>query len=64
MFFILTIIIISTGFKKKNRKIVKHLACPEAIDLISKCLRFDHTERITAAEALKHPYFDPVREIE
>ena len=40
----------------------KHLACPEAIDLISKCVRFDHTERLTAAEALKHPYFDLVRE--
>jgi casein kinase II subunit alpha len=40
----------------------KHLACPEALDLISKCVRFDHTERITAAEALNHPYFDLVRD--
>ncbi|EAX97578.1 CMGC family protein kinase [Trichomonas vaginalis G3] len=37
------------------------LATPDAIDLIDKCIRFDHTERITAAEALAHPYFDSVR---
>lgn len=42
----------------------RSLACREAIDLIDRCIRFDHTERITAAEALKHPYFDPVRNIE
>lgn len=37
------------------------LATPEALDLIDKCIRYDHTERITAAEALAHPYFDRVR---
>ena len=37
------------------------LATDDAIDLIDKCLRFDHMERITAKEALKHPYFDLVR---
>ena len=38
------------------------LATEDAIDLIDKCLRFDHTERITAQEALKHPYFDSLRD--
>jgi casein kinase II subunit alpha len=37
------------------------LANAEAIDLLDRCLRFDHQERPTAAEAMKHPYFDPVR---
>ncbi|KAK8853838.1 hypothetical protein M9Y10_016381 [Tritrichomonas musculus] len=37
------------------------LSSPEAIDLINRCLRYDHMERITADEALMHPYFDPVR---
>ncbi|OHS98445.1 CMGC family protein kinase [Tritrichomonas foetus] len=42
-------------------KLNEELATPEAIDLISKCLRYDHMERITAEEALNHPYFDDVR---
>jgi casein kinase II subunit alpha len=37
------------------------LATPEALDLIDKCIRYDHTERITAADALLHPYFDRIR---
>lgn len=40
----------------------KHLCSPEAFDLLSKCLRYDHMERISAEEAMNHPYFDPVRE--
>jgi casein kinase II subunit alpha len=39
-------------------------ASPEAIDLIAQCLRYDHMERITADQALEHPYFDDVRELE
>lgn len=38
------------------------VATPEAIDLISKCIVYDHTERISAEEAMKHPYFDEVRQ--
>jgi casein kinase II subunit alpha len=37
------------------------LATPEALDLIDKCIKYDHMERITAEEALAHPYFDRVR---
>lgn len=40
-----------------------HLATDLALDLIDKCVRYDHTERITADDALKHPYFDEVREM-
>lgn len=29
----------------------------EVIDLLDKLLRYDHTERLTAAEALSHAYF-------
>jgi casein kinase II subunit alpha len=41
-----------------------HLASEEAIDLISKLLRYDHQERLTALEAQAHPYFKAVREAE
>lgn len=41
----------------------QELANPEALDLISKCVKFDHQERITADDALSHPYFDPVRNL-
>eukprot|EP01006_Ploeotia_vitrea_P008562 TRINITY_DN20563_c0_g1_i1.p1 TRINITY_DN20563_c0_g1~~TRINITY_DN20563_c0_g1_i1.p1 ORF type:complete len:414 (-),score=16.82 TRINITY_DN20563_c0_g1_i1:1593-2834(-) len=34
----------------------------EAIDLISKMLRFDPRQRITAVEALDHPYFTAMHE--
>lgn len=34
----------------------------EAIDFLDKLLRFDHQERLTAMEAMDHPYFDPVRQ--
>jgi casein kinase II subunit alpha len=39
----------------------KHLASPEALDFIDKLLRYDHQERLTAREALAHPWFEPLR---
>jgi len=39
----------------------KHVATPEALDLLDKLLRYDHQERPTAREAMDHPYFNPVR---
>merc|ERR1712063_193495 len=39
-----------------------HLVTPEAIDFIDKLLRYDHQERLTAQEAMNHPYLAPVRQ--
>merc|ERR1719399_1572879 len=39
----------------------QHLVTREAVDLIDKLLRYDHAERLTAQEAMAHPFFDPVR---
>eukprot|EP01098_Paradermamoeba_levis_P005666 TRINITY_DN2380_c0_g1_i1.p1 TRINITY_DN2380_c0_g1~~TRINITY_DN2380_c0_g1_i1.p1 ORF type:complete len:341 (+),score=80.62 TRINITY_DN2380_c0_g1_i1:45-1067(+) len=39
----------------------KHLAVPEAIDFVDKLLRYDHQERLTAKEAMNHPYFSVVK---
>ncbi|PWN32601.1 Pkinase-domain-containing protein [Meira miltonrushii] len=33
----------------------------ESIDFLDKLLRYDHQERLTAAEAQDHPYFEPVK---
>jgi len=38
------------------------LANKEAVDFLDKLLRYDHQERLTAKEAMVHPYFAPVRE--
>ena len=38
----------------------QHLVSDQAIDLVSKLLRYDHQERLTAQEAQVHPYFAPV----
>ncbi|XP_047092591.1 casein kinase II subunit alpha-like [Lolium rigidum] len=42
----------------------RHLVSPEAIDFLDKLLRYDHEERLTAKEAMAHPYFNPVRSSE
>ena len=34
----------------------------DALDLLSKLLNYDHAERLTAHEAMLHPYFDAVRD--
>ena len=41
----------------------QHLANAEAIDLLNGLLRYDHAERLSAAEAMSHPYFNPVRNV-
>ena len=38
------------------------LCPPEAIDLLSKMLVYDHAERITPKDAMLHPYFAELRE--
>lgn len=40
----------------------KHIAVPLAIDFLDKILRYDHQERLTAREAMNHPYFRPIVE--
>ena len=39
--------------------------CPipskDALDLLDKLLVYDHNKRLTAKEAINHPFFDPVR---
>jgi len=35
----------------------KTLVTDEALDLLGQMLRYDHAERISAAQALKHPFF-------
>ncbi|CAM8907874.1 unnamed protein product [Rhodiola kirilowii] len=42
----------------------QHLVSPEALDFLDKLLRYDHQERITAREAMMHPYFFQVRSAE
>ncbi|XP_076325524.1 casein kinase II subunit alpha-like isoform X5 [Tachypleus tridentatus] len=37
----------------------QHLVSPEALDFLDKLLRYDHQERLTAREAMEHPYFYP-----
>lgn len=39
----------------------QHLVSKEFLDFVDKLLRYDHQERLTAKEAMAHPYFDPVR---
>lgn len=39
----------------------QHLVLDEFVDFLDHLLRYDHQERLTAAEAMAHPYFDPVR---
>ena len=41
----------------------KHTATEEAVDLISKLLKFKPHERLTAKEAIAHKFFDPVRHL-
>ena len=39
------------------------MVCPkDGFDLLTKMLKIDHTERITAQEAINHSFFDSVRE--
>lgn len=39
----------------------QHLVSDEFLDLVDKLLRYDHQERLTAQEAMNHPYFDPIK---
>jgi casein kinase II subunit alpha len=41
----------------------QHLVTQDGIDFLDKLLRYDHQERLTAREALAHPYFAPIRQM-
>lgn len=45
-----------TGFQKMIPQY------PEAADIISKLLIYNHNHRMSATQALKHPYFKELRE--
>jgi len=57
--------LIATHTKKSWFKFInpenKHLAVPESIDFVDALLKYDHQARLTAKEAMMHPYFYPVR---
>eukprot|EP01035_Chromulina_nebulosa_P017540 gene17540-23102_t len=44
-------------------QLVPH-ASPEALDLMIRLLKYDGSERITAREAMRHPYLKEMREID
>jgi casein kinase II subunit alpha len=51
-----------SGYKKKKftdfvKDYNKHLVDDKVLDLITKMLKFDPSKRITAKEALEHPFF-------
>ncbi|VDM25392.1 unnamed protein product [Toxocara canis] len=37
-----------------------HLISVDALNLLDRLMRYDHTERLTAGEAMQHSYFNPV----
>lgn len=41
----------------KSIKMASKISDPLLLDLLSKCLEWDQTKRITASQALKHPWF-------
>ena len=43
---------------KKDLSEIVHTADPNAVDLIDKMLKYNPSDRISAREALSHPYFD------
>ncbi len=58
--------ILGTHTKKPWKKFVttqnEHLVNDDALDLLSKMLKYDHAARCTPREAMEHPYFKPVKE--
>lgn len=42
----------------------KHLATADALDLLTRMLVYDHQKRVTAKQAMEHPFFKRVREQE
>ena len=49
------------GFDSLVNKDNYETATDEAIDLLCKMLTIDHEQRITAKDAMEHPYFDSLK---
>lgn len=41
----------------------RHLVTPEALEFVDSLLRYDHQERMTAREAMAHPWLAPIRDL-
>jgi len=39
----------------------RDLATKEAVDLVDNLLRYDHQTRLTAEEAMNHPFFSKLK---
>merc|ERR1711916_33437 len=60
------------GLKKRKRRPWSYYTNPKhadkatsaGVDLVDKLLMWDHESRLTARQALEHPFFDPIRDIE
>ncbi|KAH0789468.1 Pkinase-domain-containing protein [Histomonas meleagridis] len=50
------------GWQKAINSIKQHKMDQDAVSLLKRLLTIDHEERITASEALQHPFFDPIRD--
>lgn len=51
---------IASGFRRLKSESCEETATDEAIDLVEKLLVYDQKKRLTAKEALDHPYFSGV----
>ena len=51
-----------TGWGPYIAKYGKGNCPPEAIDLLNKMMEIDHRDRITAKDALKHPFFKQLKQ--
>ena len=49
-------------YPRTLEKVVPPNFDPLALDLLSKCLEYSQSKRITAAEALKHPFFESLKQ--
>ncbi|CAJ1920264.1 unnamed protein product [Cylindrotheca closterium] len=46
----------------KEQQVPIPMPSKSGLDLLSKLLVYDHQQRLTAKQAMKHPFFDPVRD--
>ena len=49
------------GLEACAKKYGKNICTPDALDLLNKLMTIDHRDRITASDAMKHPFFRPLK---